>query len=231
MTKTVNTLRQKAANGSQVTVCLLALQSKKLTGFGVRPSSIMSCFAIFSSCKHMRQMQRIIPPPSPHQFPAQPVIWQDEWSVFRVSSLLPLADLLPQSAFRLLDLSLSPLAEGRRGREEEIISLLITYHRQWNPTGCVPARYISKGNGGGQSVTQGRYLWKMTVCKYLNLGQGCSSDTEECCKIGRVSSQHLFHQDLSNLQWSLDSLGIAGTSRPLSIGCFHLVCMDQSKEL
>lgn len=189
---------------------------------------------MFLSWEHARQMQKIIHPPTssgPHQSPAQPVIWQDEWSVFGVSSLLPLADLLPQSAFRLLDLSLSPLAEGRRGREEEIISLLITYHRQWNPAGSVPARYISKGNGGGQSVTQGRYLWKMTVCKYLNLGQGCSSDTEECCKIGRVSSQHLFHQDLSSLQWSLDRLGIAGTSRLLSIGCFHLLCMHQSKEL
>lgn len=190
---------------------------------------------MFLSREHVRQTQKIIPTPpppsSPQQSPAQPVIWQDEWSVFGVSSLLPLADLLPQSAFRLLDLSLSPLAEGRRGREEEIISLLITYHKQWNPAGSVPARYISKGNGGGQSVTQGRYLWKMTVCKYLNLGQGCSSDTEECCKIGRVSSQHLFHQDLSNLQWSLDRLGIAGISQPLSIGCFHLVCMDQSKEL
>lgn len=105
---------------------------------------------MFWSRDHARQTQKIIPPSSsPCQSPAQPVIWQDEWSVFGVSSLLPLADLLPQSAFRLLDLSLSPLAEGRRGREEEIISLLITYHKQWNPAGSMPARYISKGNGGG----------------------------------------------------------------------------------
>lgn len=218
MTKTVNTLCQKATNVSQVAARLLALQSRNWRGLGCvlqASGAALQCFWAES----MRGKRKRLSPPafssSPHQSPAQPVIWQDEWSVFRVSSLLPLADLLPQSAFRLLDLSLSPLAEGRRGREEEIISLLITYHKQWNPAGTVPARYISKGNGGGQSVTQGRYLWKMTVCKYLNLGQGCSSDTEECCKIGRVSSQHLFHQDLSNLQWSLDSLGIAGTSRPL----------------
>lgn len=56
----------------------------------------------------------------------------------------------------------------------------------------------------GVSVTQGSYLWKMTVCKYLNLGEACASDTEESLRIGRVSSQHLFHHDLSNLHWRLD---------------------------
>ena len=186
---------------------------------------------MFFSREHARQTQNVIPPlqspsvPSPGCNLAR---WMKCFQSVITSASGRFASPVCLSPFGPVT---QPFGRGEEGREEEIISLLITYHKQWNPAGSVPARYISKGNGGGQSVTQGRYLWKMTVCKYLNLGQGCSSDTEECCKIGRVSSQHLFHQDLSNLQWSLDSLGIAGTSRPLSIGGFHFVCMEQSKEL
>lgn len=42
------------------------------------------------------------------------------------------------------------------------------------------------------------YLWEMTVCKYLNLGEGTRGDTEKCHEIEGVSSQHLFHQAVSN---------------------------------
>lgn len=48
------------------------------------------------------------------------------------------------------------------------------------------------------SIRADSYLWGMTVCKYLNLVEGTWGDNDECCEIGGVSSQHLFHQAFSN---------------------------------
>lgn len=71
---------------------------------------------------------------------------------------------------------------------------------------------------GGVSVTQGRYLWKMTACKYLNLGQACTGGTGERSQIGHISSQHLLHQDMSSPRGRLDGLGRKGSRGAHSAG-------------
>lgn len=119
-------------------------------------------------------------------------------------------------------------SRSRQQEAEAALAKHLAQAMQFLRLGASP-RYISKLNTEGESVTQGGCLWKMTVCKYLNLGQAWAGDTEVHGKIGRVSSQHVFHQALSNRHWSFDSPGRAGNRGAYSPAYSQAVCVDQPR--
>lgn len=61
-----------------------------------------------------------------------------------------------------------------------------------------PKLFWSQVRWGTGRITLDSYSWKMTLCKYLNLGRGTRSDNKKCLETGGVSRQHLFNQAFSN---------------------------------
>lgn len=80
----------------------------------------------------------------------------------------------------------------------------------------------AKSEGGTWRIRPDSYLWKMTLCKYLNLGRGTRGDNKKCRETGGVSRQPLFNQAFSNEVHLHDSMRDIGGYAITAINLFSM---------